>query len=318
MEGYFRDYGVTLLAICAGFLFLTLGFAFGFAPSAYPVGSTVLIEEGATARAVALGLERRGVVASAPIFEFLARIFFANYFKAGAYLLDERQGMWSLASRLVEGESRLSFVKLTFPEGITLREAAKMCAELLLGCSREEFLEAGRGLEGYLFPETYFFLPGTKAPAVVETMSREFEKRTASFKEESARRKILFKDALTLASLLEGEASSTEERRVISGILWKRLSIGMPLQVDAAFKYINGKDSRTLTTEDLNLDSPYNTYRYPGLPPTPINNPGLASLEAALNPKESPYLFYLTGKDGVFRYARTHEEHVRNKNLFLR
>ena len=120
-----------------------------------------------------------------------------------------------------------------------------------------------------------------------------------------------------MASLLEEEARTTRSRQIISGILWKRIERGMRLQVDAVFPYILGKNTFELTLDDLAVDSPYNTYRYAGLPLGPISNPGLDSLRAALHPVQTPYLYYLSDKNGVFHWSRTYEEHLKKKKLYL-
>ena len=125
------------------------------------------------------------------------------------------------------------------------------------------------------------------------------------------------KDIVIMASILEAEARTTETRRIIAGILWKRLDIGMPLQVDAAFQYIDGKTTFQLATSDLETDSPYNTYTRKGLPPTPITNPGLDAILATITPIKTPYLYYLTDKDGKMHYAVTHEGHLANKEKYL-
>ncbi|MBI3075161.1 MAG: endolytic transglycosylase MltG, partial [Parcubacteria group bacterium] len=125
-------------------------------------------------------------------------------------------------------------------------------------------------------------------------------------------------EILTMASLLEEEARAADTRRLIAGILWRRLKIGMPLQVDATFMYINGKNTFELTLEDLADDSsPYNTYTHKGLPPGPITNPGLDSIVAALYPKENPYLFYLADLSGTTYYSRTFDEHKEKKFRYL-
>ena len=120
-----------------------------------------------------------------------------------------------------------------------------------------------------------------------------------------------------MASILEKEARKLETRKVIAGILWKRIEIGMPLQVDAVFGYIHATSTYSPTFEDLEVDSPYNTYTNRGLPPGPIGNPGLESIRAALEPTKTPYLYYLTGKDGFMYYAKTFDQHVANRR-FLR
>jgi UPF0755 protein len=120
-----------------------------------------------------------------------------------------------------------------------------------------------------------------------------------------------------MASLVEEEARTLETRRTIAGILWKRLKLGMPLQVDAVFPYIIGKNTYELSIGDLALDSPYNTYKYAGLPPAPITNPGLDAMLAAVTPTDSPYLYYLSDRNGKMHYARTHDGHLANKAAYL-
>ena len=117
---------------------------------------------------------------------------------------------------------------------------------------------------------------------------------------------------------MEEEGRTTDVRRTIAGILWKRLDMGMPLQVDAAFLYINGKTTFQLATSDLTVASPYNTYLNKGLPPTPITNPGLDAISATVTPIKTPYLYYLTDKNGVMHYAATYDGHLANKEKYLK
>ena len=125
-------------------------------------------------------------------------------------------------------------------------------------------------------------------------------------------------DTLTTASILEREANGTEDIKIISGILQNRLNKNMPLQVDAPFYYLLGKESSELTQADLKIKSPYNTYINKGLPPAPIGNPGLKAIEAAVYPTKTDYLYYLHDINGVVHYAKTHSEHVKNKQLYLK
>ena len=121
-----------------------------------------------------------------------------------------------------------------------------------------------------------------------------------------------------MASILENEARLYESRQIVAGILWKRISLKIALQVDAAFKYINGKTTEDLTLDDLKINSPYNTYNRLGLPPTPISNPGLLAIKAAVNPIKTQYLYFLSDKSGNMNYAITLEEHAENKWKYLK
>ena len=120
-----------------------------------------------------------------------------------------------------------------------------------------------------------------------------------------------------MESFIDNEVHNPEDRKIVSGILWKRIDKGIGLQVDASLTYILGKASAELTQDDLKMDSPYNTYKYKGLPKGPISNPGKEAIEAAVFPQTSPYLFYLSDKDGITRYAKNFEEHKNNKFKYL-
>ena len=121
-----------------------------------------------------------------------------------------------------------------------------------------------------------------------------------------------------MASFIEREARTEETRKIISGILWERISLNMPLQVDVSFKYINGKTTLDLTPADLKIDSPYNSYLYTGLPPTPICNPGLDSILASLRPTKSSFLYFLSDNEGNMHYAENYKKHLQNKEIYLR
>lgn len=121
-----------------------------------------------------------------------------------------------------------------------------------------------------------------------------------------------------MASILEGEVRTFEDRKIVSDLLWRRIKIGMPLQVDATFSYINQKTTAELTLNDLKIDSPYNTYKYRGLPPTPISNPGMETLLAAAKPTANVYVFFLNDKDGTSHFSKTYAEHLKLKNKYLK
>lgn len=180
--------------------------------------------------------------------------------------------------------------------------------------SRFDFLEQkpkNISLEGYLFPDTYDFGGGCTMEEIVETMLENFDEKTKDLRGEN------FFETIIMASLLEKEVKTFDEKKIVAGILWKRLRNGWPLQVDATLTYLTGKKSSEITGRDKELDSLYNTYKYRGLPLGPICNPGIESIRAALNYEETPYWFYLTTKQGKAVYARTLEEHNQNKYKYL-
>ena len=161
----------------------------------------------------------------------------------------------------------------------------------------------------------------TKPEAIISIMRKNFDRKISQIPQISAQGETSnnhsLKDVIIMASILELEASTTESRGTISGILWKRLDLGMPLQVDSTFFYINGKNTYELTVKDLKINSPYNTYLHTGLPPTPVDNSGTDSIMAALSPISTNYLYYLSSKDGTIHYAKTLDEHRLNIARYL-
>lgn len=175
------------------------------------------------------------------------------------------------------------------------------------------------GLEGYLFPDTYQFFGDATVPEVVSIVLKNFEKRLTEegiFNDIAVQKRSVH-EVLTVASLLEREAVTFEDKRIVAGIIAERISRNMPLQIDASLMYVTGRGSHLLTQDDLALDSPYNTYKFKGLPPGPIANPGIDSMKAALSPQKTPYLYYLSGSDGVIHYAKTFEEHKKNRQKYF-
>jgi len=196
-------------------------------------------------------------------------------------------------------------VKVTIPEGYTVKDIAEKFNRFD-NFNKENFLKIAK--EGYLFPDTYFLTGKETEKNIVKKMEENFKKKTGDVEP-----KIVI-----MASLLEKEARTIEDKKIISGILWKRLEARMPLQVDAVFPYIINKISTELTLDDLKIDSLYNTYLYKGLPPAPICNPGLESIEAAKNPTDSLYWYYLSDSKNNIHYAKTFEEHKLNKIRYIR
>ena len=235
---------------------------------------------------------------------------------AGNYLLDKTLGPVDLAYRLTKGDFHLDIMRVTIPEGWNTFEIAEYLSKNLLEFDTERFVKLAQEKEGYLFPDTYFISPAIKPEDLIEKMSINFNEKIPNISGISTTT-YKFEDVIIMASILEREARTMESRRIIAGILWKRLKIGMPLQVDSSFLYINGKGTFELTLDDLKTDSPHNTYKYKGLPVGPIGNPGEDSIFAAIHPIETKYLYFLTGHDGKMYYGKTFEEHKKNKAKYL-
>ena len=290
----------------ATFGFLMLYMLFFSAPAAHQDNAIIEIQKGSSIRAVGTLLFEEGIIRSPSLFSLLARVMGGETgVLHDVYVFSEKENLFSVTYRLTHGITDITPVKVTIPEGATVREIAQILKQKLVLFDDAMFIVLAKKDEGYLFPDTYFFLPAVSPEKVIETMKENFAKRTLGL--------LVTKDTLIMASLLEKEARQTETRRMIAGILWRRILIGMPLQVDAVFGYIHNRPTFHPSFTDLEVDSPYNTYTHKGLPPTPINNPGLDAIQAALTPIKSSYLYYLTDQEGNIYYGRTFEEHVANR-----
>jgi UPF0755 protein len=264
-------------------------------------------------------LKEKGVIRSV----LLTRIFIEVYgdetrVPAGEYFISEGTWLPEVAKQLAKGDHQIPTVKVTFPEGMTNKEMSDLLATKLPSFDEKTFLALAESEEGYLFPNTYDFFATVRPEKIIEMLREEFDAQALTLKDNLITSGKSEKEMVVMASILEGEVKTPEDRALVSGILWKRIEKKMPLQVDATFVYLLGKGSSELTITDLSVDSPYNTYRNTGLPPGPINNPGLDAMRSAITPKDSPYLFYLSGKDGVVHYAKTFDEHKANKAKYLR
>jgi len=236
--------------------------------------------------------------------------------KAGQYYMAGPENTPMIAWRILHGNYRVETVRLTIPEGFTVKKIANLFDDRFPFFDKKEF--EAKAHEGYLFPDTYFVPVTATASSTLKMFSDNFDKKIATISSDLEKSDKTLDEILTMASILEGESSDHENMRIVSGILWKRIDIGMALQVDTGFVYVNGKTTKDLTVDDLKIDSPFNTYINRGLPPTPISNPGLDSIRAALNPENTPYLYFLTSDDGTMHYSKTFEEHVEKKFKYIK
>ncbi|MDP3965641.1 MAG: endolytic transglycosylase MltG [bacterium] len=287
-------------------------------PDNFPLNTLVTIEGGATVADAAMSLEESSVVRSGPALQWL--IVLTGHEKdvhAGDYLFKEPRDLFSVARAVVIGAYGLEPARIRIPEGARAKDMAHIFGNQLLRFDREKFLLEAQPMEGYLFPDTYYFLPNATEELVLQTMRQNFDARTLVIDAQIKESGKPLKDIVIMASLLEREARIMQDRRMIAGVLWNRLQKGMLLQVDAAFLYTLGKGTYQLTTKDLLSDSPYNTYRNPGLPPGPIGSPSLNSILAAVTPIKHDYLYYLADRYGVTHYSKTYAEHLRNKRKYI-
>jgi UPF0755 protein len=289
------------------------------APRDFPAGSIVAIAKGSSAPAAAQTLAAAHIIEYPLVLELVLRFTGqSGNVRAGAYLFESPQNLFNVAERLVVGAYGFPPVRLTLVEGVTIREAAAQIAEAFPAIPASEFVEEARPYEGYLFPDTYFFSTSADAASIVKTMRDNFNTKLAPLSADISASGRSLTDIMTMASLVEKEARTSAVRRIVAGILWNRLQLGMPLQVDAVFGYIFDRDTYSPSYADLKVDSPYNTYTHVGLPPGAINNPGLDALSAALHPTKTEYLYYLTDAEGVMHYATTYAGHQANQRKYLK
>jgi UPF0755 protein len=289
----------------------------------------VEIPPGAGPAAIGRRLTAAGVVRDEASFRIaLWRSGQARRLQAGEYRFDRAMSAREVIDKLVRGEV---FTRpVTFPEGLTMRQMSQIYERDGVG-SASDFMRAAqnvelirdidpgaRDLEGYLFPNTYSLPRKSSAADLIERMVTAFrDALTPELVERAAVRGLSVREFVTFASLVEKETAKSEERPVVAAVYANRLKIGMGMQCDPTVIYAlerAGRYTGNLTREDLKVDSPYNTYRYAGLPPGPIASPGRASLEAAANPAAVPYLYFVSRNDGSHVFSTTLDEH--NRNVF--
>lgn len=331
---------ITIVVLAAIALIAALGGFFLWQEQMKPVSSDTkvsdfVITKGTNAEKVGQDLYAKGFIRSPFAFKLFVQLTDkTSKVQAGQFKLSPSYSMVQIVDSLSKGPVELW---VTIPEGLRREEVVeKVIAALEMqgdntDAFRTEFLAQTKDLEGMLFPDTYLFARDANAQKVVSTLKNTFDKRVdAQMKADIAKSGNTQNQIVTMASILERETKSKdpEERPTVAGILYQRLKAGWPLEVDASVQYALTKSKCRMTdgkcdwwptiyNDDKKLDSPYNTYKYKGLPPAPISNPGLSALKAAINPKESEYWFYLHDKDGVIHYAKTIAEHNENVRAYL-
>lgn len=287
-------------------------------PPSFPTGTIFEIPDGATLHETAKMLEEKGIIRSSfALRAYIALVKDHHPIISGFYLLPEKQSLSMIAERIIVGEYRITRVKILIPEGFDVWNLSKALTSAMPTFDGVKFLSIAKKDEGYLFPDTYFFFTIATPEEVIAKMRGNFDEKIKPLADKIKSSGHSLPEIVTMASIIERETVTSEDRRIVSGILWKRIKLGMPLQVDAAFNYVNGKSTHDLTLNDLQIDSRYNTYKYKGLPSGPIANPGLDTILAAVEPIETPYLYYLSGKDGTMHYAKNFEEHKKNKAKYI-
>jgi len=242
--------------------------------------------------------------------------------KSGIYTFDKKMDLREVLLKFTEGGIP-PYVKATIPEGYTLREVEEVFIKNKI-CSKEDFergvsnidkyrdyiFDGVDTLEGFLYPDTYFF-EREKVEKDIKMMLENFKSKCSHlFKEYKG--DLSNYEVLILASIVEKEAQIDEERKIIASVFINRLKLGMKLQADPTLKYVLPDAGYTLTSKELEIDSPYNTYKYAGLPPTPICNPSVKSIEAVIHPAKTDFLYFVAKGDGTHLFAETYDEHLKN------
>lgn len=313
----------TLLAsglLLVGFLTAHIFFA---APPPNPVTVEVRVEQGDSFAAVTRKLSDQKLILNEKLFSLWARLRgVEKKIHKGLYRFDQSLPARDILDRLVMGKG--IFQSITIPEGLTVTEVADLLAKMQIAASEKiialaadpELLAAlgldDKGLEGYLFPNTYHFIPSTPEKDILLAMVEQFRKTVQPrLAQSGGERRFSPHEIMILASIIEKETGVEAERPLVSAVFHNRLKLRMPLQSDPTviygLKHFNGN----LTRKELRDSSPYNTYRRPGLPPGPICNPGLSSINAALHPADVPYLYFVSKNDGTHLFSESLAEHNR-------
>lgn len=287
-------------------------------PDDFPINKLVNVANGDSLTAISESLQREEVIRSGLVFRVIVMVLGTERtVRAGDYLFKEPKDIFSVARAMSKGAFGLEPMRIRIPEGATTKEMSIIFASRLERFNQANFLAQAQPSEGYFFPDTYFFMPNATEDSVIQAMRQNFDTRALEIEPLLAASGKSLSDIVTLASIIEREARDSDDRRMISGVLWNRLERNMPLQVDVTFLYTIGKGTFDLTIKDLTTDSPYNTYMNKGLPPTAIGSPSMDSLLAAVSPTENDYLYYLADNYGVTHFSKTYAEHLRKKRLYL-
>ncbi|MEX2368956.1 MAG: endolytic transglycosylase MltG [Candidatus Paceibacterota bacterium] len=307
-----------LLGGLLGFIFLIIPAVMWLVPPPFFSASTVEVPRGASITEVAQSLAAEGVIYSPELIIIPFRIS-SSSIAAGMYSFNDRLSAAQVVRRLRAGAFGIPQAEVVIPEGFTNEQIANRLVEVLgeANFSRSKFLDTAAQVEGYLYPDTYHLHPDATAKEVIQIMRSNFYQQIQVLELEIKSFGRPLEDVIKMASLIEREAANYDDRRRIAGVLWNRIDIGMPLQVDAVFAPLLGKSTYDLTREDLAIDSPYNLHVNTGLTPTPIANPGLEAIKATIDPIKTEDIFYLSDRAGNFYFAETLDQHNYNRENFL-
>ncbi len=306
-----------------------------------------VVHQGDGARAISEGLEKAGFIRSARYFLFTVwRRGDQAKFASGSYELSPSMRTSEIERTLAGGKPVSNEREITIVEGWTIDDIAEYLEVEGVASKKEFYAEVGESakfvkpgslpdwaasypalanlpanasLEGYLFPDTYRVYADGGAKPIVRRMLTNFEsKLTPELRQEITAKHRSLRDVLILASVIEREVRGTEDGAMVADVFWKRIDSGRGLEADSTVNYITGHSRPSVSYQDTKVDNPWNTYKYRGLPPGPIGNPGMTAILAAIRPTRNPYWYFLTDKDGNVHYAKTLDEQISNKRKYLR
>ncbi len=305
-----------------GILVILAFINYAFIPQIFaPEDTSFIIQRGDSLRVVASNLKESDLIKSKNFFVIYGLVLGRDRnLKAGHYEINSKTSHGVLME--ITGKGGNDDIRITIPEGFNTWEIDKRLSSI--GVTLPGEILNFRSQEGWMFPDTYNFTKGETPLTVINKMTNNFALRTEELRALAAKQGRNWKDVIIMASIIEKEARRENDMRMVADVLLKRLDAGMKLKVDAAVAYgvcaKEGKDcvtSKVAIRGNLDLNSRYNTYKYAGLPPGPISNPGLNSIKAVLEPKENPYWYYLSTKNGTILFSQTGDEHESKRDIHI-
>jgi len=293
------------------------------------------IEKGDGAKEISIKLKDKKIIKDKNVFVAYATISSkAGKFIPGDHVLQANLNVKEIVDLLTSIDNINKEMKITILEGWSIKEIAKYLSDLDV-VREEQFLQAAdvdlwrdeydflesskiKSLEGFLFPDTYRIFIGSSADNIIAKMLHNYDSKvTLQMRKDAESKQLDLNQIMTMASIIEKEAKYKQDKKMVADVFWKRIEIGMALQSDATVNYLTGKGETRSKGSDLEIDSPYNTYKYRGLPPGPICNPGIDSISAAIYPQANEYLYFITDTTGKAVYAKTFDEHKANIAKYL-
>lgn len=320
-----------LLSLAAGFFYYNNGLE-AISKAGSGEEKKIVIPKGSSVKSISRILEKDNMIKDSFAFELYLKVNkMEGKIKAGKYSLNNAMKVPEIVDVIVSGKALIDTVKFTIPEGYNLDQIVEKLNSL--GVVSPESIQTAlkakvydyefigqipqreNKLEGYLFPDTYEIYKDTTAEAIVDKLLERFDSLfTEEYRNRAKEMNMTIDQVIILASIIEREGKLDSERKTISAVFHNRLKKNMKLQSCATIQYILKEQKEVLTYKDLEIESPYNTYKYAGLPLGPIASPGLKSIEAALYPEEADYLYFVTKGDGSHIFSRTYDEHLRAQN----